>query len=544
MRCDCIVVGSGPAGVNAAAPLVESGWNVTMLDVGNEPRRDDPRIPSRPFSEIRHSDFDQHRYFLGDRFEGIPLGKVRIGAQLTPARQYVVADVERLMPTNSESFSALESLALGGLGSAWGANVFPFNDDEFARMSLRRCDFDRHYEAVARRIGVSGSYDDLTPLMGGYPSMMPPLGIDSNAERILASYHRKKRQVNRKGFYLGQTPLAVCTQEHRGRPPHPYHDMDFWALDDRSVYRPRWTLDELKQFPNFQYVNRTFVTSFEDQGAAGVDVHGHHSESLEAKAFHARTLILAAGTLSTARIALRSLGHYQTRIPILCNPYTYIPVINLPMIGRVARDARHSLAQLTAIYRPVDDPIDAVQSQFYSYRSLLMFKLLKENPVSCRAGIHLFRLLMNSLGVLAINHSDTISEAKYCELRRGLAGAADTLRIDYSLSEVVADRLRRREREVCRYFRRLGCWALKTIYPGHGSSIHYAGTLRITDSDQPLTCTHACRLRGTRQVYVADASVFSYLPAKGLTFTIMANANRVGCQVAETLGAERVAAAA
>jgi choline dehydrogenase-like flavoprotein len=50
-----------------------------------------------------------------------------------------------------------------------------------------------------------------------------------------------------------------------------------------------------------------------------------------------------------------------------------------------------------------------------------------------------------------------------------------------------------------------------------------------------LTCNAECRLRATRAVYVADGSPFPYLPAKGLTFTIMANANRVGSLLAETL---------
>jgi choline dehydrogenase-like flavoprotein len=35
------------------------------------------------------------------------------------------------------------------------------------------------------------------------------------------------------------------------------------------------------------------------------------------------------------------------------------------------------------------------------------------------------------------------------------------------------------------------------------------------------------RLEGTKRVFVADAAVFPALPAKNLTFTIMANAMRV-----------------
>ena len=40
-------------------------------------------------------------------------------------------------------------------------------------------------------------------------------------------------------------------------------------------------------------------------------------------------------------------------------------------------------------------------------------------------------------------------------------------------------------------------------------------------------------LHGTREVFVADGSAFRYLPAKGLTFTLMANADRVASAMVE-----------
>ncbi len=89
------MVGSGPGAVNAAWPLVEKGLDVALLDYGNVDRTYAPLIPVRSWSEIRRTDPEQHRYFLGARFEGIGFGKVRVGAQLTPPRQFISADTER-----------------------------------------------------------------------------------------------------------------------------------------------------------------------------------------------------------------------------------------------------------------------------------------------------------------------------------------------------------------------------------------------------------------------------------------------------------------
>ena len=41
-------------------------------------------------------------------------------------------------------------------------------------------------QARAERIGVSGARDDLLPFLGDCDAMMPPLELDSGAERVLA----------------------------------------------------------------------------------------------------------------------------------------------------------------------------------------------------------------------------------------------------------------------------------------------------------------------------------------------------------------------
>jgi choline dehydrogenase-like flavoprotein len=75
-------------------------------------------------------------------------------------------------------------------------------------------------------------------------------------------------------------------------------------------------------------------------------------------------------------------------------------------------------------------------------------------------------------------------------------------------------------------------------YLAPGQSIHYAGTLSMTDNQASDYHTNADgRLRSTRNVYIADASVFPALPAKPLTLTIMANAMRTADCVATALAA-------
>jgi choline dehydrogenase-like flavoprotein len=60
-----------------------------------------------------------------------------------------------------------------------------------------------------------------------------------------------------------------------------------------------------------------------------------------------------------------------------------------------------------------------------------------------------------------------------------------------------------------------------------GSSVHYAGTLPMAHEGGALTCDANGRLRGLRGAWIADGAAFPTLPAKNLTFTLMANATRM-----------------
>jgi len=57
----------------------------------------------------------------------------------------------------------------------------------------------------------------------------------------------------------------------------------------------------------------------------------------------------------------------------------------------------------------------------------------------------------------------------------------------------------------------------------------------MTHEGRPLTTKLSGLLRATKMVYIADGSTFAYLPAKGLTLTLMANANRIGENILKEL---------
>jgi hypothetical protein len=531
---DVIVVGSGASAVHAAYPLVEAGLAVSMLDVGFEDKIYDSLIPDAPFTTIRRTDAAQHRYFLGDDFEGIPLGPLGTGPQVTPPRQYVLQHADRLMPKVSPGFAPFESLALGGLGGAWGAVSFPYLDSELLKSGLSPSAMRPHYERVARRIGISGPHgDDLEPFVGGLHALQPALELDHNARAVYARYKEQRLSFQLAGIHIGRPMRAVLTQPLNGRKEHSYHDMDFWSNKGCAVYRPALTVRELQQHKNFSHHCPYLVETFLEEKSGHISVSAKSLNGTSHETFMARRLVLAAGSLGTTRIVLRSLGQYDVRVPLTCNAHVYVPCLHYRGLGTEITDRRHSLAQLTMIYDPTGDREHLVQGQLYSYRSLLMFRLLKESPLPYREGLRIIRGLAPHLVIWVIQHEDYRSEDCYCMLRKN--GEADHLEIVYNPKQETLVQHRAYERAMRSALRRLGCWPLKSVHPGHGSSIHYGSQLPFSHEDQPLTTESSGRLRGTKYVYIADGSAFAYLPAKGLTLTLMANADRVGTLLTEDL---------
>ena len=101
--------------------------------------------------------------------------------------------------------------------------------------------------------------------------------------------------------------------------------------------------------------------------------------------------------------------------------------------------------------------------------------------------------------------------------------------IHYRPESGEAERLRRIIAAFRKILLRLKCFApQKTIHVRPmGASVHYAGTLPMTAESSPGTCTPQGASRDIQNLYFADGSTFPDLPAKNLTFTLMANATRI-----------------
>lgn len=524
---DYLVVGSGCSGAMAAQTLVEAGLEVVMLDAGFTKDPETSTIPNEDYLDLRRSDSSQHQYLIGPHAEGVAWGKVGKGEQITPPRKHITKQVDDLIPVDSADFSPLESLAYGGLGAGWGLQCWQFSTYDLKQAGLKPAMFDA-YETVAKRIGVSATADKAARYtLGKLKTYQPSADMDRNHTYILRKYTADAKRFKHQGFIMGRTPLALITQDYDGRTGYQYRDMDFYSDNDRSAWRPWITIDKLKQHKNFHYIGGYLVLSFSET-AEGVVVECLRTADNSRQTVRCRKLILATSALGSARVVLRSLGDEATKLPLLCNPYRYVPCVQPKLVGKAAETHKLGFTQLSLFLDEAHRNQDVSVASLYSYQSLMLFRIVRHAPLDFVDARLLIQYLMSGMVIMGIHHPDKQTANKWLQLQPTPdTPTGDNLRIMYQLQAEESAEFDRREKKYLKAMRSMGTYGLKRINPGEGASIHYAGTLPFSQKPKDFSLSPDGRLHGTRNVYVADSAGFTYLPAKGLTFSLMANAHLV-----------------
>lgn len=523
MSCDVAIVGSGAAAVAAAQAL--EGLRVVVVDVGREP--EPPRLEGALY-DARDATADLAGPLLGEHYESLSeLFGEALNAKLKgPGLRHVTRDADRLAPIESPGFVAVQSFARGGLANAWGAGAYRFDADELAPFPFDAAELVPCFDRLTSLLGISGAADDLAPFFGDDRGLDPPLALGAHGELFLRRYTAQRQRLNAQGIHVGRARLAVTTVDRPERPGYAYRGVDFFEPEP-AVYSPAQTLDALVAAGRVELLSGRLATGFTET-PDGVLLALENLASGQRETVSARRLLLAAGAIGSARLALASRGDREAALPILDNPTSFIPLFAPERIGRAQERRFFGGAQLNLVYRGSAHP-EPVQGSFYDLSGVLRSDFVLQLPIAARDLAFATRAIAPALAVIQLFYPDTPSPEN--RLRLGPNRALSIRHAPARRGEV--------ERVLLRAVRRLGYLGLPGLcqYPAPGSSIHYAGTLPMRATPNGPYETHPDgRLGETRGVYVCDAATFPQLPAKNLTFTAMANALRIGQHVARSLG--------
>lgn len=524
MQHDVIVIGSGPAGVHAALPLVDAGLNVLMIDGGMGPTSEPP-VTHKNFEDVRREDANQDELFLGRDYSSIPVNGLlggHGGGMTSGNRSYVIKGTQDALPLNVRNGMIVQSLAEGGLGAAWGAASAYMSDANLRLMGLNPREMDRFYDEITGIVGVSGP-----ETREGIQPAMPP---DHHADFMLKRAQKKREPLYGLGVDIVQPHSAVLTQDKNGRKATSLADMDYYADPGKSVYRPQYTLEELKRKPNFTYAGGN-VVQYVEETAENVIVFAQPMDDRTVnRRWTAKRVIVAAGAINTARILLRSRNMFNMPVPFIAKPHMFAACVRPSSLGKKGPAARSSLCQLLMIDGAVHGGPDSGCAQLYSYRSLLLFRLLGNAPLPVPEALGLLSMYAPSLIIADIRFPGLPRAGQHLTLRRS-EDARGVLDIDFTPGRTHVELLSLKR--ITRAMRMTGLLPVKIMDLPEGSTSHYAGTVPVsTDEKLPLSSDPDGKLHRSRHIYVADASVFRMLPSLPHTLTIMANARRIGKIVA------------
>jgi len=527
-----VIVGSGASGVHFALSVLKKGYEVVMLDVGHP--KTGQMNGEETFTSLKSTLSDPVRYFLGENYEGV----VYPGSRgeyygFPPSRMFIFAKPNHLA-VDTTGFSPLFSFAQGGLAEAWTGGVYPLGEEDLHEFPFGYSDLEPHYAEVAERIGITGVKDDLARFFPVHASLSQPLALDPHSHGLLSEYERQRDHLNNKlKVYIGHSRVAVLGKDRDTRKGCTYLGRCLWGCPTQALYTPSMSLHECRAHSTFRYIPNMYATHF------NYDARGHVSsvvaESLTENAWHefdADKFVLAAGTLSTSKIfidsVLRQTGETVKLRGLMDNRQILIPFINMKMIGKTYDPKSYQYHQI-ALGINSEKPEEYIHGQITTLKAALAHPIIEKIPLDLPTSIFLFRNLRSGLGVINLNLHDTRREENYVSVKVDHKWRHSKLVIKYIPPIDERERIKEAVNRVKKALWRLGC----IVPPGMthvrpmGASVHYAGTIPISTEEISLTCSADCRSHDFENLYIVDGSTFPFLPAKNLTFTLMANAIRV-----------------
>ena len=526
-----VVVGSGLAGVSVAVPLVERGIRVLMLDFGHRESVAPTIDPSRGLREVRQRT-DQWKMIVGDqRLDGAHAHasspKLRVASH-----RHVFAHYNSRYRIVARNFTVVGSLAEGGLSNAWGAGVSMFDDDDLAEFPISLADLLPSYRRVSKRIGVSGSNDDdLSTFHGTDDSLLPAVRTSGNLRAFYSRYCASPRSAWARGFRIGHGRNAVLTEDRPHRSGCIYCGRCLWGCGQGAIYSATADLAQLRKKATFSYRDGLFVERIVKVDS-GWRVVARNERTTTTATFKAKRIVLACGAIGSAKLVLDALRLHNRRIPMQSTPAAGFGLLLLQRkLARMTDDHAFGLGQLSFRAELPGPHPGYVCGSLFSADTLPASEFIAQLPFAYPLSRRIVRIGQPQL---IVGNAYFAGSHRRNALRLDRDGrlevSADS---DAELLPVAKTFARRLGHMASRYGALLIPRTFRLLGPGQ--DIHYGATAPMRAHPRANETNALGEVAGLPGVYIADGASLTSLPAKPPSLTIMANADRIGTLLADTI---------
>jgi hypothetical protein len=290
-----------------------------------------------------------------------------------------------------------------------------------------------------------------------------------------------------------------------------------------SIYNAADTVQELRANKDFTYQRDVIVTSVHEQGKSIV-IKGFHRKTSEPLVFTSQRVYLAAGVIPSAQIFLRSHSAYDHPLTLRDSQYFLFPLILARRTTDVQIEAMHTLSQLFIELNNPKISRRNVHLQVYTYSDIIG-QVIRQTlgPLKPFARYLDDRIVI----VQGYLHSD---ESSHMTMTLKHTTESDILELAVHPHPDTNSTVKRVVYELFSQACRLGGLVLppmlKLAEPGR--SFHSGGSLPMRASPGKYETDTLGRPFGWDRLHVVDASVLPSIPATTITFSVMANAHRIG----------------
>lgn len=359
-----------------------------------------------------------------------------------------------------------QSLAKGGMSEVWPGICDYFSKEELKKTGLPFFEIRKNYKEISELISLNSR---------------PLLGLHENL--VL--------KTNKKIYRL---PISF-------------------------PYRTSSVIENFRNYKNFTYITNQLVTSIRED-TTGLEVCTVSIKNKQNSIYKTRFVIMAAGSINTTRILLKSFNLYNLKVPFLTKKYYAYVCLNLKSF--VNKIKPEKLPGQVAISN------NEFFIQFYQSNPNSIHKIIPSLPF-----IKLFskaiQLFTPYLCIADIRFPTSFGNEKFIRLKN--QGQEDFLEISFKYKKNELKKHKKMLQRIKIQLIKMSLLPLKII-KGDVTS-HYANGIPNQIKPGTLSSNSNGKLHQSKRIYIADASTWKFLPAKPPTLTIMANARRVGKNVLE-----------
>lgn len=289
------------------------------------------------------------------------------------------------------------------------------------------------------------------------------------------------------------------------------------------IYSAEQTLAELKQTDRFTHKPDAWVHAVSETGGRP-QVHLSDGTQLDAD-----KLFVAAGVYETARLVLNSVPTKSARLIMQDSRQFFLPMLHRwrSQTNPTARPL-HTLAK---VFVEIDHPNVSpylTHSQIYSWNEYYAREMIA-NYGRLPGSATLFNLLSKRLLVAqTFVHSDHCDQVEL-RLNRTSQRLIPTILSNPEMQPTIE----RATKALSRALSKTGLQPLSFAkrLESAGASFHTGGTLPMSKTPGPYQTDSLGRLNGYHNIHMVDASIMPSIPASTITFSVMANAHRIGASV-------------